>query len=491
MTTAVAEETHAFGLEPALANWVRSQVGGEITGGRRVPSGGRHGWLLDVTDSKGGAHALFLQQARKASGDVVASAFMALEKEAEVYRALEDAGIPIPRVWGFDAEQRLLLVDRVPGVTWMHPPADPAVQLSVAQDFMRHIATWHRLDPRDLDLPSFKPVMSAREHQKARLAEFRLRAEAGGGPIEPLLRISLEWLENNLPEYDGPVVLVQGDTGPGNFMYADGKVSGIIDWELAHLSDPMDDIAWMSWRTVQHTFTDFADRMAEYEAMSGHKLDEARVRYYRVNACVLLASAGSGPHGGFGLAAMGGASRARAETSLVAESDRAADGSSFIYTTLHRRMRLEALSAAMGLELPSRMIAPEAPEPATAKLYEGVLDSLRFAGGRIEDRTAGVVVKGVARTVKYLQESARYGALFEAQEMDAIERLLGEWPATLNEGRRALYDAAVERRVSDEEYIRYHWDRLVRDDFMMRSAAGSLYQRTWPAVTKNRQGGTT
>ena len=484
---AVMAETRAeaFGLEPRVAQWISAQVGGEIVAGRRVPAGGRHGWLLDVKDAGGAVHGLFLQQARKGAGDAATSAFMGFEKEAEVYRALAPSGIPIPRVWGLNAELGVLLLDRVQGVTWLHAPPDSAEQLSVARDFIRHIAAWHRLDPRDLDLPSFKPVRTAREHQKARLAEFRTRAEGGGGPIEPLLRISLEWLEANLPDYEGPVVLVQGDTGPGNFMYADGKVTGIIDWELAHLGDPMDDVAWMSWRTVQHTFTDFADRMAEYEALSGHKLDQKRVDYYRVNACVLLAATGSGPHGGFGLPSMGaGRPPLPGGEPMAAEADRAADGSAFIFSTLHRRMRLEALAAAMALDLPSRDIADQAPEPEASRLYDQVLDSLRTATPRIEDRTASAVVKGVARTVKYLKESARNAALFEAHELDSIARLLGARPASLIDGRRALYAAAVERRVRDEDYIRYHWDRLIRDDFLMRTAAGAVYQRTWPALFK-------
>ena len=471
------------GLEPQVAAWIRAQVGGELVSGRRVPAGGRHGWLLDVKDAAGAVHSLFLQQARKGAGDTATSAFMGFETEAEVYRALAGSGIPIPKVWGLNADLGLLLLDRVKGVTWMHAPADPVEQLSVAQDFIRHIATWHRLDPRDLDLPSFKPVRTVRDHQKARLAEFRVRAEGGGGPIEPLLRISLEWLEANLPDYEGPVVLVQGDTGPGNFMYADGKVTGIIDWELAHLGDPMDDVAWMSWRTVQHTFTDFAARMAEYEALSGHKLDEKRVNYYRVNACVLLAAMGSGQHGGFGLPAMGSARSPHPNGEPVAaEADRAADGSAFIFTTLHRRMRLEALAAAMGLDLPSRAIADQAPEPEASALYDQVLDSLRGATSRIEDRTASAVVKGVARTVKYLKETARNAAFFEAHELESIGRLLGVRPVSLLEGRQALYAAAVARRVSDEDYIRYHWDRLIRDDFLMRVAAGAVYQRTWPRL---------
>jgi hypothetical protein len=138
----------------------------------------------------------------------------------------------------------------------------------------------------------------------------------------------------------------------------------------------------------------------------------------------------------------------------------------------------------MELDLPSRDIADQAPVPEASRLYDQVLDSLRNATPRIEDRTASALVKGVARTVKYLKEAARNAGLFEAHEMDSIARLLGTRPASLDEGRAALYAAAVDRKVSDEDYIRYHWDRLIRDDFLMRTAAGAVYQRTWPAIIK-------
>ena len=88
-----------------------------------------------------------------------------------------------------------------------------------------------------------------------RIAGIRWRGTAPDGSMDPLLRLSADWLERNVPDYDGPVVLVQGDTGPGNFLYQDGRVTAVVDWELVHWGDPMDDIAWLSLRTVQDTFT--------------------------------------------------------------------------------------------------------------------------------------------------------------------------------------------------------------------------------------------
>jgi hypothetical protein len=278
-------------------------------------------------------------------------------------------------------------------------------------------------------------------------------------------------------------VLVQGDTGPGNFMFENGKVTGIIDWELAHLGDPMDDIAWLSWRTTQHTFTHLPDRLREYETLSGNRIDDTRVFYYRVNACVRLASSGSGPWGGFGLPGMGvrqpGTTQARAVT---AEADRGADGSAFIFTILHRRMRLEALMTALGIPAPKLEEISDAPAKEYGQMYEDVLARLQTAVGRIEDKAAANLVKGVARSVKYLKEADRNAGMLEAQEIADIGALLGNGRLPIAEARKALYGAALERRVRDEDYILYHWRRLLRDEHLMRSAAGSLYKRSWPPL---------
>ena len=142
--------------------------------------------------------------------------FMGFDREAEVYRALEPLGIAIPHVWGVDEPQDLFLVDRAAGQAWFQAPRDPDVALAVAQDFMRHIATWHRAGARTLDLPSFGPVRSVREHQHDQLEKIKasFEAEDSREPVDLLARVQLDHLLNRVPDFDGEPVLVQGDTGP-------------------------------------------------------------------------------------------------------------------------------------------------------------------------------------------------------------------------------------------------------------------------------------
>jgi hypothetical protein len=60
------------------------------------------------------------------------------------------------------------------------------------------------------------------------------------------------------------------------------------------------------------------------------------------------------------------------------------------------------------------------------------------------------------------------------------EGLLSEQAQAL--ASSALYAAAVERKVSDEDYVGYHWRRFLHDEVIMRGAAGSVWRRGWPPI---------
>ena len=60
----------------------------------------------------------------------------------------------------------------------------------------------------------------------------------------PLLREAIAWLRANRAS-SGRVALVHGDYRIGNFILgADRRIAAVLDWELAHVGDPVEDIAW-------------------------------------------------------------------------------------------------------------------------------------------------------------------------------------------------------------------------------------------------------
>jgi hypothetical protein len=308
---------------------------------------------------------------------------------------------------------------------------------------------------------------------------MRSRATGRDGTIDPFVRVSLDWLERNAPDYDGPVVLVQGDTGPGNFMYEGGKVTAVVDWELAHLGDPMDDIAWLSLRTVQDTFTHFPDRVREYEELSGHVVDERRVWYYRLFAETRLSS----ERRGAGHSALAPVESAETNEPPAAATVAYDMGNGLIYGILHRRLSVEALGHVMGVELPAVELPPADPPADWHRLYDGLLGNFQAIVPRIADPLANGWTKGAVRVVKYLKELDRSGRAFAQAELDDLAGLLGKSPTDLHEGRRALTAAVNDGRVADEDYLQFQWMCVCRDNHLLRTASGSLADRTWPPLT--------
>ncbi len=62
---------------------------------------------------------------------------------------------------------------------------------------------------------------------------------------QPVAEAALRWLHANLPAPSGHFCLVHGDYRTGNFMYnGSGEITAVLDWEMAHIGDPLEDLAW-------------------------------------------------------------------------------------------------------------------------------------------------------------------------------------------------------------------------------------------------------
>lgn len=456
-------------LPDDVLSWVEGVSGGSVSNANRVPGGAsREAWHVDVALGSGATRELFVRYS--AEPMPAGSAFHPLGMEAEMMMALYGAGMTVPNVLAVHPTREAVLSERKTGATWFYRISDPDEQVRVAQDFVGCLARTHQLDPRTLKLPSFGAVKSCREIALERIAGIRVRGTAPDGSIDPLLAFTCDWLERNVPDYDGPVVVVQGDTGPGNFMYEDGHVTAVVDWELSHFGDPMDDIAWLSLRTVQDTFTHLPDRLREYEKLSGHRIDVDRVWYYRVFAEATMVTLR--PNQGLTAREMAGAGRPAARDV----------GNGIMYPQLHRRLWLEALNEVMrlGLEVPE-MPGPKE-EPEWHYRYDEILGSLLTIVPRISDPLASQWSKGLARMVKYLQEIDLCGRDYDDLARADLAALLGHGVSSLADARAEAAAAARAGTVTDADYVRVLWNKVMRDDHLMRTASGALHTRTWPPL---------
>jgi aminoglycoside phosphotransferase (APT) family kinase protein len=462
--------TTGVALPHDLIRWIEEVAGGRVTHADRRPGGARkEAWFVDVTLPDDRVDELFLRYDRSDPSETRDP--WTLHREATVYLALQDTEVPVPRVLAVHPVHQAMLSVRLAGENWFSRITDAEEREQTAQDFITRLAALHRLDPADLDLPAFPRPTTVADAVGHELDELDGIVEQRGGAPDPALAFTLDWLRRNIPAYDGPVVLVQGDTGPGNFMFDHGRVVAVVDWELAHLGDPMDDIAWLSLRATQEPLPDFPARLREYEHLSGNEVDDARVHYYQVMAEAKLQV----------MAHRAPGARSRADSK--ADAGGADIGNRMVYGILHRRLWFEALAAAVGLEL-EPVDTPVAPAAGDHDwLYGAVLDQLRdVIVPRTTDPLARVRAKGVARIVKYLEQVNAYGAFYEECELTDLTDLLGDRPVSTTIGRASVADAARERKVADAEYLRYLWRRVARETALARPAMGALADRHWPEL---------
>lgn len=450
-------------LPADIRSWISAVTGVEHVDVNQVPGGAsRQAWFVDACNGAGDQH-LFLRYDPREPDPL--SAFHPLAVEAEIMAELHRHGVTVPRVIAAHPRQQAVLLERIGGGTWFSKIKDPDEQVRTARDFITKLAALHRIDARDMTIAGLGPAGPVDGHVRTEIAAMRARVDRYGKPA-PLLRFCIDWLDRNVPEYDGPTVLVQGDTGPGNFMYAGGVVTAIVDWELAHFGDPMDDIAWLSLRTVQDTFTDFPARLAEYEQLSGHAIDEPRVWYYRLFAETRLASLSPGS--------------VDVRASAPAGSPDA--GNSLIYGMLHRRLLVEALAHVVGIPEVEVDLPADDTTSEHAPVYEATAAAMSAAAARTQDGLALRYVKGAARLVKYLAEVDRVGAVVDADETAELAALLGQTPESVAQGRRALAEAVSRGDLTEHDYVAQLWRGIKRDDYLTRTASGALGRRTWPPL---------
>ena len=107
---------------------------------------------------------------------------------------------------------------------------------------------------------------------------------------QPVFELALSWLDRRKPAPTAEPVLVHGDYRTGNYLADESGVTAILDWEGAHLGDPIEDLGWLcvkSWRfgAVDKPAGGFGSReelWSAYECAGGIKVDPARAHWWEV-----------------------------------------------------------------------------------------------------------------------------------------------------------------------------------------------------------------
>ena len=133
---------------------------------------------------------------------------------------------------------------------------------------------------------------SPRHDAAGRLAHWAAEIERHAIRPEPVAAAARRWLEAHLPAASGPPAIVHGDFRSGNFLVGEGgRLLAILDWEMVHVGDPMEDLAWAADPLWSHGSENLAGAMLPHgamirawEARSGRRFDAQSWQWWRLFA---------------------------------------------------------------------------------------------------------------------------------------------------------------------------------------------------------------
>lgn len=295
MSTVLLEEAEEHTVVGGLLTaFLRDALRGEpfsVAGLRRTTSGlSRENWVFDLVGPDGTAEPMILRR------DPAASLLHTdREVELQLLRALQRTAVPAPRVRWADIDGRrlgrpALVMERAPGVCdylVLNGDRPQAERARLAGRFCELLALVHKVDVGAAGLRTFLPDPGP-EAARAAVDEWLGTLHTHVDGAYPELEAAAVWLRRTAP-ISSRSVLVHGDFKPGNALLEGEEITALLDWETAHLGDPLEDLGWVTQptRTDEHQIAGCWEQrhiVARYQELTGAAVDPAALEWWRTFA---------------------------------------------------------------------------------------------------------------------------------------------------------------------------------------------------------------
>jgi aminoglycoside phosphotransferase (APT) family kinase protein len=362
---------------------------------------------------------------RRAEGEGVSamSSGPGLGGEAKLFAAARAAGVPGPEVLlVLQPEDGLgagFFMEWISGETLGGKIARGAefaeVRRTLARQCGEILARLHQVDVKASGLDAMLETLTPEAFVQRTYERYLLLKTP-----QPMIDFTAKWLLANLPKANR-LTLVHSDYRNGNLIVDPAQgVAAVLDWELAHIGDPMRDLGWLvtrSWRfgvadKAVGGFGDLDDLIAGYESVSGEKVDRAAVRFWELFGSFWWAVS---------TLSMGQSFRDGSETSL----ERPAIG----------RRSSECQIDCVNMLIPGPVTKAEpAPEslsgsdlPRSDELLVGIRDFLRGDAVKPMSGRDQFLARVGANALDIVLRELSQGAEARAFEMQALHGLFGRW----------------------------------------------------------------
>jgi len=245
-------------------------------------------WSFELTSQTGQVMPLVLRRAPQGAAERAAGN-APLAAEAQIVTLARAAGVPAPQVHAvLQAPMRLgegYVMQHVGGETLGRRIVGDArlapARAGLARQCGQALARIHAIDTSRL--PALHQAGARQE-----IAYYEARHRSHGTP-RPVFELALQWLKSHLPDDPPRLGLVHGDFRNGNLVVDAQGLRAVLDWEMAHLGDPMEDLGWIcvnAWRfgRIDLPVGGFGTREALFAGYveAGGKLHAENVHFWEV-----------------------------------------------------------------------------------------------------------------------------------------------------------------------------------------------------------------
>jgi aminoglycoside phosphotransferase (APT) family kinase protein len=363
-----------------------------------------------------------------------------LKVEAQLMQAAKTVDVPVPEIFHVltreDGIGDGFIMQWLDGETLgrriVKSPELSSVRPQLADMFGEAAARIHSIDLQATGLADKLPTLSPEQYVNQTWNHYK----AVDTP-QPMIDYVGTWLIDHLPANYEPS-LVHNDFRNGNIMVDDRGIVAVLDWELAHIGDPIRDLGWLctnSWRFGKSELAAGGvgtreDLIAGHERVSGKRVDPEQLRFWEV-------------FGSFwwGVFCLGMATMSR--QGIDKSIERAVIGR----RTSECQVDCANLLMPGPVELVSnRDAAPDLEIPQAGELLQDVEELLH---GPLMEETRGrtnFMARVAGNAVAIVRRELDLGAESKRRELDRLRQLL-DCQEDLNECRRKLVDGLRDRTI--------------------------------------------
>lgn len=390
----------------------------QVTGGRVIDMvrqvRWRPAWFATV-ERDGETLSVYIRGDRQS--DVMP--FPELRREADIIDVLHQNGIPVPRIYGVCEDPQAIVMGTLPGDRDISRAGSDAERAEIVHQYIEAVSRMHRLPVAPFVARGLECPVGERDIALAGVNAYLPLYRRTKAKPEPLIEFALRWLRENVPPGRTDARLVQFDSG--QYHFADGRMTGLYDFEFAMIADPLADLATMRMRESNEPLgEDMRVACRHYEEFTGQAIDHRALSYHTLVfatvATMQFAGTVARPHPG-------------APHAVYLEFDLAL-----------RRTLILTLAECIGLDIPPP--EPRAvPQPLVAPFADMLADMI--AQFTLDDPLQRAGQEAALQVVEMMRARDAYGAWMERRDLEDAEALLGRSFASHEAMLRALEDAVV------------------------------------------------